>query len=475
MRASRRRAAVLLAAGALLAPLALPTGHLSAAAADDQDALRRLQAAASSAAGDADARDAAAEAAARRLSAADVAVAQAEAALRSASGRLSTAQALLSRQHRALAVARGREAAARRAVDAARGRVSTARSALRGMLRTGFESGLNSELDSLAGVTNPGDLADRVGLLNHLSGVRHRRLEALGAAEREFVAEQRRMSALSAQAAQLVQAAGTQVAVVDAAVRQGRAATAQLQQGRAERATALVQARRAAASAQYRYRTLASESDHLAAVLRARAAAQAAARAAARAAAAAAARAAAVRAAAAAAAQAAADRAAAARAAGSAAAVPPPAVPATPAIPDVPAAPPPAQQAAPVGGGFVMPAEGTFSSGFGPRVDPLTGASGFHPGQDIAAPEGTPIVAATSGEVAYAGWEQGYGNFTCIDRGDGLATCYGHQSAILVTVGQQVQAGQLIGRVGTTGWSTGPHLHFEVRLDGTPVDPMPYF
>lgn len=464
----RRRTAVLVAAGALLAPLVLPAGHLAAARADDQDALRQLRAATAGAAGDADARDAAAEAAAARLATADVAVARAEAALRSARGRLGAAQTLLGQQRAALTAARSNEDAARQLVVAAQARVTTARGALHGMLRTSFESGLNSELDAMASVANPSDLADRMGLLDHLSGVRHRRLETLTSAQDALVGEQRRLTAASQQAAQLVQAADAQVAVVAGAVRQASAADAQVRQGRAERARALGAARTAAASAQQRYRTLAGESDQLAAVLRARAAAQAAARAAA-------ARASAAQAAAAqaAAAQAAAARAAAAQAAAHASAgqvAPAPALTPTP-VPVTPVSPPVTQ---PSGSGFVMPAQGSFSSGFGPRVDPLTGAKGFHPGQDIAASEGTPIVAATPGEVIYAGWEQGYGNFTCIDRGDGLATCYGHQSAILVSVGQTVQAGQLIGRVGSTGWSTGPHLHFEVRLNGTPVDPMPY-
>jgi len=328
-------------------------------------------------------------------------------------------------------------------------------------------------------MAEPNELADRLGLLNHLSGVRHRRLAALTKATDALVVEQRLLTTVTAQAARLVGAAQTQVAIVSTSSRQAATAEAQVQAGRAERVRALGAARKAATAAQERYSTLAAESDHLAAVLRARAAVQAAARAAA---ARAAASAAAARAAAAHAAAQAAARGQAARSSPSPSPSPSPApaVPPVPPVPPVPSAQQPDAQALPAPGsapgigGFVMPVQGSFSSGFGPRVDPLTGVQGFHPGQDIAAPTGTPIVAATSGEVAYAGWEQGYGNFTCIDRGDGLATCYGHQSAILVSVGQSVQAGQLIGRVGTTGWSTGPHLHFEVRLDGTPVDPVPY-
>ena len=467
MPGANRSVAVATAVAALVAPLLLPA---SGALADDQEDLRSLRAATATAAGDADARDAAAQGAADRVAAADAAVSHAEAVLTSANQRLSSARTLLGQQQAALTVARDNEQAARRRVTAAQARVSATRKAVRSMLRTSFESGLNSELDSISAMAEPNELADRLGLLNHLSGVRHRRLAALTKATDALVVEQRLLTTVTAQAARLVGAAQTQVAIVSTSSRQAASAEAQVQAGRAERVRALGAARKAATAAQERYSTLAAESDHLAAVLRARAAVQAAARAAA---ARAAASAAAARAAAAHAAAQAAAR-------GQAARSSPSPAPPVPPVPPVPSAQQPDAQAlpapasAPGTGGFVMPVQGSFSSGFGPRVDPLTGVQGFHPGQDIAAPTGTPIVAATSGQVAYAGWEQGYGNFTCIDRGDGLATCYGHQSAILVSVGQSVQAGQLIGRVGTTGWSTGPHLHFEVRLDGTPVDPVPY-
>lgn len=119
-------------------------------------------------------------------------------------------------------------------------------------------------------------------------------------------------------------------------------------------------------------------------------------------------------------------------------------------------------------GRFVMPVNGTFSSPFGQRWGRL------HAGQDIAAPIGTPIRAADSGRVAIAGMTGGYGNYTCIQHGGNISTCYGHQSRIGVSVGQSVRPGQVIGAVGNTGHSTGPHLHFEVRVGGSPVNPMGY-
>lgn len=134
----------------------------------------------------------------------------------------------------------------------------------------------------------------------------------------------------------------------------------------------------------------------------------------------------------------------------------------------------------PSGGGafFQMPTAGWKSSDFGMRYDPYYHVSQLHAGVDIAAPSGQAIYAAGDGRVVTAGWSGGYGNYTCIShgqyQGSDLATCYGHQSAILVSVGQSVRRGQLIGRVGSTGASTGSHLHFEVRRGGDPVNPLPW-
>jgi murein DD-endopeptidase MepM/ murein hydrolase activator NlpD len=130
------------------------------------------------------------------------------------------------------------------------------------------------------------------------------------------------------------------------------------------------------------------------------------------------------------------------------------------------------------GSKLMMPVHGWKSSDFGMRLNPVYGVWKLHAGVDIAAGHGSPIRAAADGRVVYAGWSGGYGNYTCIShgryQGQGLSTCYGHQSEILVGADEQVRRGELIGRVGTTGASTGNHLHFEVRVSGSPHDPLRY-
>ena len=123
----------------------------------------------------------------------------------------------------------------------------------------------------------------------------------------------------------------------------------------------------------------------------------------------------------------------------------------------------------------VIPAAGKhITSGFGYRSDPFAGSAAFHAGLDFKGPTGAPIFSAAKGRVVFVGQRPGYGNCVDIDHGNGLRTRYAHMSAFRARVGQTVMAGQPIGAVGSTGRSTGPHLHFEVRLHGQPVNPRPF-
>lgn len=125
-------------------------------------------------------------------------------------------------------------------------------------------------------------------------------------------------------------------------------------------------------------------------------------------------------------------------------------------------------------GRFIWPIHGEITSPFGWRTHPIFGTQTFHSGVDIGADYGDPILAADAGTIIYAGWISGYGNAVMIDHGSGLVTLYGHNTEVLVSVGQQVAQGQIIAHAGSTGNSTGPHCHFEVRLHGEPVNPMNY-
>ena len=123
----------------------------------------------------------------------------------------------------------------------------------------------------------------------------------------------------------------------------------------------------------------------------------------------------------------------------------------------------------------VLPASLEFiSSGFGYRSDPFTGAAAFHAGLDFRGPIGAPIYAAAKGVVSFAGIRHGYGNCIEIDHGNGLVTRYAHMSGFKAHVGEKVAAGDVIGAIGSTGRSTGPHLHFEVRVHDRPVNPRPF-
>lgn len=125
-------------------------------------------------------------------------------------------------------------------------------------------------------------------------------------------------------------------------------------------------------------------------------------------------------------------------------------------------------------GGMIWPIEGEITSPFGWRVHPITGDARFHSGIDIGGDYGDPIRAAAAGQVIYAGWISGYGYAVIIDHGGGISTLYGHNESLAVSEGQMVAQGQVIAYCGSTGNSTGPHCHFEVREGGEPVEPLGY-
>jgi len=123
----------------------------------------------------------------------------------------------------------------------------------------------------------------------------------------------------------------------------------------------------------------------------------------------------------------------------------------------------------------LWPITAQISSGFGWRANPMGGRGGeFHHGIDLRSPIGTPIRAAGGGTVIFQGWQGGYGNVVIINHGSGITTLYAHNSANLVYVGQRVERGDIIARVGVTGRTTGPHLHYEVRINDVAVNPRPY-
>ncbi|SHI85045.1 Peptidase family M23 [Clostridium cavendishii DSM 21758] len=128
----------------------------------------------------------------------------------------------------------------------------------------------------------------------------------------------------------------------------------------------------------------------------------------------------------------------------------------------------------PSSGGFIRPVGGYISCAYGPRTHPVTGKQSFHQGVDLAVGSGTPIKAAKSGVVTTATYHYIYGNMIIVDHGGGYSTLYAHQSGFNASVGQKVNQGDIIGYVGSTGWSTGPHLHFEVRINGQHTNPMQY-
>ena len=421
----RRRLASGLLVGAVLVSAGAALAGPAAGATDPSTQKKQVDGQLHAAAGDVAAADQAVVSANGKVIAVRAKLGPARAAVAAARAKVTVAQAKYEKAKAAADRARARAEAAQRAVDAATAYLNRVRAGLVSAARTAFVDAPEGQLNAIVHATDPTSLADGLGLLQQVmddkTGVVAKARQARAAlAERSAELAKAKQQAAKAQSDASADVARLTTLLASAQ----RAQDAVLSLQRQEQ-TALVNAKRVATSAQHRYATLQAESNRLAAILAARAAAARAA-----------------------------AQAAAARSGSSSTST--------------------FSSSAPSAGGLIMPVQGVFSSPFGWRTDPISGLRGFHPGQDIAAPMGTPIYAATSGVVSIAGWVSGYGNYTCINRDPSFATCYGHQSAIFVSVGQQVSQGQHIGNVGSTGYSTGPHLHFEVRINGQVVDPMQY-
>jgi murein DD-endopeptidase MepM/ murein hydrolase activator NlpD len=121
-----------------------------------------------------------------------------------------------------------------------------------------------------------------------------------------------------------------------------------------------------------------------------------------------------------------------------------------------------------------VPGRSQISSGYKSRRNPVNGRSEFHTGVDIPAPTGTSILAAAAGVCIFSGWQSGYGYVIILDNGNGISTLYAHNSKLVAKVGEKIARGQVVSRCGSTGNSTGPHCHFEVRINGKHTNPMPY-
>jgi murein DD-endopeptidase MepM/ murein hydrolase activator NlpD len=414
--------------GAAVGLAALTTGMVfvvpASGAGDPSTQKKQVDGQLHAAAGDVADADAAVVAANNKVLAVRAKLRPAQAAVAAAQAQLATARAKYAAAKKAADAARARAEAAQRAVDAATAYLNRVRAGLVNAAKTAFVDAPEGQLDALVHATDPTSLADSLGLLQQVMNDKTTVLARVRAARQALALRAAELAKAKAEAASAEAAASAEVSRINGllvAAQRAQAAVINLQK---QEQHALDVARAAANAAKSHYDSLQAESNRLAAILAARAAA----------------------------ARAAAARAAAAR-----------------------GAPAPSYSySGQSSGGLIMPVAGVFSSPFGWRTDPISGLRSFHPGQDIAAPWGTPIYAATGGVVSIAGWVSGYGNYTCINRDPSFATCYGHQSAIFVSVGQSVSQGQHIGNVGSTGYSTGPHLHFEVRINGQVVDPLPY-
>src|SRR4051794_1609387 len=340
----RRRRLLGAAALALLSAPLIAAPAISAP--NSSQKLEDLRTQTSAAGDDLGVRDAEADAAAARLNDVRQQVSAAKTRLDDARTQLADARSTLAVKQGELAAAQTAQRLAQERVDAATATLNTARDQLRVMMRSALQTGVGGDLDVLMQSGTPEDLADRMGMLDHLSGARKQRIDALTAARAAVVDQEHQLDLARQRSADAVDAADAQVNRIAGLVNDASVAEQQLLDLQGQRQAALDQASSAASAARARYESLQKASSGLAALLAARARAN-------------------------------------------------------------PGGPP-----RPVAGSgeLIMPTTGVFTSGFGYRVDPLGRGRRFHSGQDIGAPVGAPIVAATAGTVAYAGWGYGPGN-----------------------------------------------------------------
>ncbi|MEV0132895.1 M23 family metallopeptidase [Dactylosporangium sp. NPDC050688] len=363
--------------------------------------------------------------------AATAALPGAQDALEDAKGRVIAAEAAARQAQRDREAADAALGAADAEYDHAKAEVEQGREGVSAFVAAAYKGSGFAMVNSILESGSPNDLALRISYLDRVAAESQRALDELtvarmAAKQRSDVAELARDKAR--QAAEQTRQALQDSMAAQAGAEQA-AADVKTLIDRSAQAEAVASAERTAVLA--RYQQLKVDSDRVAGELRAAAAAEAAA---------------------------------AARAAKAAGKTGTGGAPLTTAIPPK------------TGAFFLMPVHGWKSSNYGMRFDPVYKVYQLHAGIDVAAGGGQPILAAADGKVVRAGWAGGNGNYTCLShglyQGKGLATCYAHQSQILVRVGQVVRRGEVIGKVGTTGASTGYHLHFEVRLNGSPVQPL---
>jgi murein DD-endopeptidase MepM/ murein hydrolase activator NlpD len=401
------------AIGAALLSLAAPLLSAPATADSSGDVKRRVADAAAALEGSTAAvRTAAAslEAVAAQLPAAQREVSVARGELAGARARLAEAETRVRRAELATA-------AAQRRVDEASAKVQQGRDTVALLARRSYQQGPLGDMSQLLATGSPQDLVDRVSLLKQVFRGQNDALHGLSVDRLHLATE---TAGLASQQKDLEQAEDAAAAGEEraraVAVRTEQAA-ARVTQLIAQRKSALAAAQAARAADVQEYQAAQDASRALAARLRALARARAAA-----------------------------------------------------------AARSHISIARPSGSRFLWPTDGHFTSSFGWRRHPIFGDMRFHAGIDIGAPSGTPVWSADDGTVVYAGYARGYGTLVLISHGTvngkDLTTGYAHMSALLVSAGQNVSRGQTVGRVGNEGNSTGPHLHFEVRLDGNPVDPL---